>query len=387
MSLLFFLSLFILFLHIVTLADIGRGLLRMTRLTSIEPEHLTNAPRVSVIVPACNEADTIEVPLLALLDQDYPNLEIIVVNDRSTDATPKILKAIQQQSAKPFSIINIQQLTSGWLGKSHALQRGADKATGDYLLFTDADIEMEKSVISRAVTAVESDALDHLSLIFQTIGGNWLLNGMVLDAASGLLALFKPWNVKKKSSRYFMGVGAFNMVRANVYRAIGGHTTIRMHPIDDIMLGKIIKENGYSQDCFLGQPLVKVCWYSSVSAMVDGLMKNVFSVLHYRVWLALLSIVTIFILTVLPVLGALYTIGITQLFFTLSIAVRLGGLALGASLSGMSVAAIAGGFIAPVISMYIVGRTTLLTIKDNGIYWRGTYYPLEELRQSRPLLF
>lgn len=387
MSLLFFLSLFILILHIMTLADIGQGLLRMTRLKQIVSDLSTNTPRVSVIVPACNEAETIEAPLLALLDQDYPNLEIIVVNDRSTDATPKILQAIKQKSTTPFTILDIQDLPPGWMGKSHALQQGADVATGDYLLFTDADIEMERSVISRAVTAMESDGLDHLSLIFQTIGGNWLLNGMVLDAASGLLGMFKPWNAKKKTNRYFMGVGAFNMVRKDVYRSIDGHNTIRMHPIDDLMLGKIIKENGSKQDCYLGQPLVKVCWYSSVPAMVDGLMKNVFSVLHYRAWLAVLSILVLVMLTIVPIFGAMFASGMTQLFFIMIVLLRICGLGLGAILSGMPVGAVVGGLLAPVISIYIIGRATFLTTKNQGIYWRGTHYPLSELRKGRPLLF
>jgi hypothetical protein len=146
-------------------------------------------------------------------------------------------------------------------GRTVALKLGAKSGSGEILLFTDADIEMEKNTISRAVAAMEGQRLDHLSLIFQTVGGNWLLNGMVLDAAIGLLALFRPWKAQDGKSSHFMGVGAFNMVRTSAYRAVGGHDGIRMHPIDDIMLGKIIKEQGFRQMCLLGQPLVRVCWY------------------------------------------------------------------------------------------------------------------------------
>ncbi len=387
MSLLFVLALFIFFLHVLTLADIGSGLLRMTRLSNVTSNLPSSTPRVSVIVPACNEADTIEPALQALLDQDYPYLEIVVVNDRSTDDTARVLEELKQKSSKPFTLLTIDTLPGGWLGKSHALQNGADIATGDILLFTDADIEMEKTVISRAVTVFTTKKLDHLCLIFQTIGGSWLLNGMILDAASGLLTVFKPWKAAESNSRYFIGVGAFNMVRASVYKGVGGHHNISMHPIDDIMLGKVIKENGYKQECLLGQPLVRVCWYPHVSAMVEGLMKNVFSVVHYRVWLALLAMMTVFILTVFPVVGVLLSSSTTQVLWGGIILIRLVGLSFGAALSQMGPGAVLGGLLAPLMSIYILARSTCTTLMNKGMYWRGTFYPLKDLRKSRPVLF
>lgn len=386
MSLLFFLSCSILLVHIWTLADIGQGLFRMKSLKNEAVNLPPRPPRVSVIVPACNEADTIEPALLSLLEQDYPNLEVIVVNDRSTDETGAVLAKLQDANAKPFQIITVTELPEGWLGKSNGLQKGADYATGEILLFTDADVEMETTVISRAVTVFEASGLDHLSLIFQAVGGGWLLNGMILDAGSGLLAMFKPWKVSDAGSNRFMGVGAFNMVRAEVYRKIGGHSTFCMHPIDDIMLGKTIKENNYKQACLLGLPLVRVPWYATPSQMVEGLMKNVFSVLHYRVWLALIAIMMIFILTILPVLGLLLTSGNVQLLFGTSVVIRLGGLAIGARLCAMQPATILGGLIAPLMSIYIIARAVYFTLRNRGLYWRGTFYHLKELRKSKRLL-
>jgi glycosyltransferase involved in cell wall biosynthesis len=387
MSLLLLLALSIFLLHLLTLADIGRGLLRMGQLRNIIPLPRETAPRVSIIVPACNEAKTIGPALKTLLAQDYQNIEVIVVNDRSTDATGDVLLEVQQQSVKPFVIITVDELPTGWLGKSYALQKGAEQTSGEILLFTDADIEMERTTISRAVTAMESYGVDHLSLIFQTIGGNWLLNGMILDAASGLLAMFKPWKVQEAESRHFIGVGAFNMVRASAYQSCSGHSTIRMHPIDDIMLGKIIKEHGFRQICLLGYRMVTVRWYGTASEMIEGLMKNVFSVFHYRLWLAVLVIALIGLLTILPVVGLVLCSGWVKIVFGAAVAIRLGAFALGAVFYQMPFTTMFGGLVSPWVSIYIIGRATYLTLKRKGIIWRGTYYSLRELRRSRPLLF
>ncbi|SHO43217.1 glycosyltransferase [Desulfopila aestuarii] len=387
MSMFVVLAFAILIIHILTLADIGWGLLRMQWLGEIPDEVVEPFPLVSIIVPACNEEKTIEPALKSLLAQNYPHLEIIVVNDRSTDATAQLLERLQCESSRPFSVLTISELPSGWLGKSHALQTGANHATGEILIFTDADIEMEQTTVSRAVRVLETEQLDHLSLMFQQVGGSWLLNGMILDAASGLLAVFKPWRVNDEKSRYFMGVGAFNMLRAEAYRAVSGHSLIAMHPIDDIMLGKIVKEHGLKQKCLLGQPYVTVCWYSTAIEMVAGLMKNVFSVVHYRGWLAFLSMMLVFILNVLPLIGPFFSSGSVRLLFGITVLLRLLGLALGARLSGMPLSAVAGGVLAPCMSIYIIGRGAWITLKNGGISWRGSHYDLQELRKSRPLLF
>lgn len=387
MSLLLVIALVILLVHVCTMADLGLGLMKMGRLRHIAPEPPVPGPLVSVIVPACNEAETIEPALRTLLAQDYPNLEIIVVNDRSTDDTGSVLLRVQHQSDRPFAIHTIGRLPAGWLGKSHALMQGAQSASGEILLFTDADIEMEKSTISRAVAVMEGKRLDHLCLVFQIVGGNWLLNGMILDAAVGLLALFRPWKAQDPKNRHFMGVGAFNMVKAAVYRAVGGHNPIRMQPIDDIMLGKIIKEQGFRQMCQLGQPLMRVCWYGSVSAMVEGLMKNVFALFHYRAWLALLAMAAVATLTLLPVFGMFWATGGARPLFAAAVLLRLAAFAVGAPVCGMRLTAVAGSLLSPFMSIYIIGRATFLTLKHRGIFWRGSFYPLAELRKSRPLLF
>ena len=377
----------ILLVHLVVVTEIIAGVRRMGWLGDDVPEVLPETPLVSVIVPACNEEKTIESGLRSLLAQSYPRLEIIVVNDRSTDATGPLLARLQQEVPASFTVITITELPDGWLGKAHALQTGATRARGEILLFTDADIEMEPTTITRAVHRMTAARLDHLCLMFQQVGGNWLVNGMILDAASGLLALFKPWRAETSSGRWFMGVGAFNMVRAAVYRALGGHRQLAMHPIDDLMLGRLIKEQGFHQQCLLGQPFVSVCWYRTGREMVTGLMKNIFSLFHYQWPLALLTMGLVVLLSVAPFLGYFAGEGLVRLLSGATLGLRFAMLLAGAKLTGMGVSATGGGLLAPFLSLYIIGRGTWTTLRHGGINWRTTFYPLAALRASRPLLW
>lgn len=390
MSLLLMLALAIFLVQLLTFIHIALGLKTMEqlyRIPELDNHASASAPRVSVIIPACNEAETIEPALRRLLSQRYQNLEVIVVNDRSTDATGEILRRIQKESARGFELLEITELPEGWLGKANALQRGAEKATGEILLFTDADVDMEPTTIARAVQVLQSRQLDHLTLLFEHIGGNWLLNALILDSACGLLAMFRPWKAADPASGFAFGVGAFNMVRAVAYQAVGGHGRIRMQPIDDLMLGRELKAHGFRQLCMLGQHQVRVCWYPTVTAMIDGLMKNVFSVLHYRVWLALVVAVLILVGTIGPVAAVFGTSGLVQLICAAIVLTRLAGLLGMAMFYNMGPGAAMGGLVSPLLSSYIVLRAMVLVTGNSGIYWRNSYYPLKELKKCKPVIF
>lgn len=386
MSWVFVVVLLVFIVHLVVYISIGRGLHTMQQLRDLVVELPENPPLVSIIVPACNEAKTITKPLLSLLELDYPNLEIIVIDDRSTDDTLTVLKNIQQNSSRSFTLFTITDLPDGWLGKSHALMFGAAKAQGEFLLFTDADIEMERSTLDRAVTVFCERSLDHLCLLFEPRGGNGIFNGLLLDSALGLLSLFQPWRVGQPGNRNFIGVGAFNMVRTSAYNACGGHSSFSMHPIDDIMLGKVIKEHGFKQACLLGQGLVAVDWYGTVSAMCSGLMKNSFAVFHFRALFSLLTVVAVVCLHLVPLLGAVLSQGYSQLLCITILLLRVVIFGIGARLCNMSIVpTMAASVIAPFISMYILARATLTTLWNKGISWRGTHYPLDRLRAGRKM--
>ncbi len=229
---LFWLALLTLILVLAIVVDLVRGD-RSTRYLRDQPPLTTRpAPKVSVIVAARNEAKKIEPALRSLMQQDYPHFEIIVVNDRSDDETGPIVDRIPG-----ISVVHVSDLPAGWLGKNHALHLGAEQATGDWLLFTDADVHMEPTAISRAMHG----ARDHLAVSPQlTMPGMWLqIFGGTFMIFFGIYA--RPWKAVDSQSRRYIGIGAFNLVRAEVYRAVGGHTRIAMRPDDDMKLGQLIK--------------------------------------------------------------------------------------------------------------------------------------------------
>ena len=240
----FWLAIFSLLLTVVFTLEAALGMRRMMTLDNVPPLQQENVPKVSVIIPACNEAETIEPALKSILAMDYSDLEVIAVNDRSVDRTGAVLEQMQKKYPG-LQIYDISELPEGWLGKNHALQYGAERARGEYLLFTDADIIMEKSSLARAMHHMLENGLDHMSMFFKSIAPGGFLNALILDAGGGLMLLLKPWKAKDPKSKRYMGVGAFNLVKSDVYKAIDGHRTIAMHPIDDVMLGKVIKHSSF----------------------------------------------------------------------------------------------------------------------------------------------
>lgn len=370
---------------IISSVTLARGLKKMRRLSDMGTGHPGAGPLVSLIVPACNEERNIEKSLVSLLSQEYTNLEIIVVNDRSTDSTPAILKRLKSRFPG-LTILEIVDLPEGWMGKSHALTKGAALAKGEYLVFTDADVVLEKTTISRAVAYMQGNRLDHLTLGFKNVTRGWLLNSLILDAAMGLLFLFRPWTVKKSSSRSFMGIGAFNMLKRSVYQEIGGHEDIKMHPIDDMMLGKLIKQHGFFQDCLLADDFVVVPWYDSVRAMSHGLEKNVFAVVHYRVLLIPVVLAAIIIPSIWPLWGLVLGDTAVQTVCLFTLGIRLVTFYKGLLVQGLPEWYLPGALITPYLSCYIILKSVFVTIKNDGILWRDRHYPLDELRKTEPLL-
>lgn len=389
MDFVLFLAIAVFIIVFLSTADLSLGVLSMTKLDNVQPAQDQDEalPSVSIIVPACNEGAKIESAILTLLQQDYQNLEIIAVNDRSIDNTGAILERLRQQKSNKLKVLHVRNLPQGWMGKNHALKFGADHATGEYLLFTDGDIHMEKSTISRAIGHMRRQQIDHISLIFENSSPGILLNSLILDAGTGLLQSFRPWRAIKKSSRNFMGVGGFNLLKKSVYSSIGGFERIKMHPVDDMMLGKVIKRSGFHQECLLGTNFVQVPWYENVGQMIAGLMKNILAVINYRFCLVPPLLLILFILNIVPFWGLLLTHGKTQLIFGLIVLMKTATSYNGTRLLRISPWCALGTLISPYILFYIVLKATWLNARDNGIYWRGTHYSLADLRKNERMLF
>jgi glycosyltransferase involved in cell wall biosynthesis len=229
-------------------------------------------PRISIIVPARNEEESIRATLLRLLALDYSNYEIIAVNDRSTDRTGEIMDEVADLSARPtLQVVHISKLPPGWLGKTHAMWSASERATGEWFLFTDADVMFRPDVLRRAIAYAEAERVDHLVLfprmIMKSAGEKMMI------AFFQVLFVFghRPWKVADPKARDHMGVGAFNMVRRPVYDAIGTYRALRMEVLDDMKLGKVVKNAGYTQRNVYGEDLISLRWANGAFGMVDNL--------------------------------------------------------------------------------------------------------------------
>ena len=343
-----------------------------------------DAPRVSIIVPARNEQEMIEPSLTRLLAINYPNYEVLVVNDRSTDATGDILDRVAASASAHGRLraIHISELPSGWLGKTHAMWTAAQQATGDWLLFTDADVLFKRGVLRRAIAYAETEKADHLVLfprmLMHTAGERMMIAFFQTLFTFG----HRPWKVADPKTKDHMGVGAFNLVRRHVYESIGTYHALRMEVLDDMKLGKVIKNAGFAQRNVFGEDLISIRWARGAMGVVDNLTKNFFAILSFQWWRTLLSTAVLLFLNLGPFVGIWLTHGAARIPYIIALG-SMFCIYLGMSFKSAIPAYY---FLLHPISTLLFGytliRSMLHTLWNDGVTWRGTKYPLEELRKG-----
>jgi glycosyltransferase involved in cell wall biosynthesis len=379
---LFYLAAFTAVLWAVVFIEVLAGNFSIQFLRDVSVKPFAPLPKVSIIIPACNEERNIEEALQSVLNQDYQNLEILVINDRSIDNTGAILKRISELDTR-LHIAEITKLPQGWLGKNHALHFGAQQATGEILLFTDADIVLHPATVSKAVTYMVDNHRDHITMAPEVRMPNDLL--AIFVAAFGIFFSIyaRPWKAKNPRSRSHIGIGAFNMIRAEVYRAVGAHKAIAMRPDDDLKLGKLIKKNGYSQEFLFGKDMLWVEWYASFGELIQGLEKNSFSGLGYNVLTVIGSTIAMLLLNVLPFFIIFFTHGITQILYAFVVFLILLLCCLSVQFHDSKRWYGIGFPFAALLMVYIVWRSMVVIYLNNGINWRGTHYSLAELKANK----
>jgi len=362
--------------------DVLVGLATTPRLGDYPPRADAGAPLVSVVVAARDEERGVERGMASLLAQRYPALEIVAVDDRSTDRTGAILDRFAAADPR-LRVVHVPQLPAGWLGKNHALWLGAAAARGEWLLFTDADVVMTAEVVSRAVTYAERQGRDSVTLFPVIPMPGILLQAFVASGGVIFHAVLRPRKARDPKSRHFVGVGAFNLVRSAAYARSGGHERIRLRPDDDIKLGKILKRSGAKVDAISGSGMVSVEWYHSLREAIDGLMKNAFSVVEYRP-LLMLAGVPLFLVTGLgPLAALLLGSGMVRLIGAVTVLFQL---LLHAAAAREVGAPRRAAILFPMVSVlyaWIILRALVLNLSQGGITWRGTFYPLADLKKNR----
>lgn len=338
-------------------------------------------PSVSIVACARNEETSIAQAVTTLLNQDYPDYELIVVNDRSTDRTGAILKELQLNYPS-LVVATVETLPAGWLGKCNAMKVGATTAKGQWLLFTDADVFMQPDTLKRAISFAHREQADHLALAPACTLPSWMLTVLVSTFVVFFKLFVKPAQISNPSSLAHVGIGAFNLLRSHVYRDIGGHEPIRLRPDDDVKLGKLVKQHGYRQRFASGIGQISVPWYSTLGQMMRGLEKNCFAGVDYKLGKIAGANIVSFLTFVAPFLLVWFVGGISFWLMLTACSLVLG---IGVHSARSAGYRVDHGLFFPLgvlLFLYTFDRAVFLTLLRGGINWRDTFYSLDELKRN-----
>lgn len=364
-----------------------------------------DAPLISVCVPARNEARNIRACMESILQQDYPNFEVIVVDDRSTDGTSEILRQLLLESDRLLSksrehtppgrpslhIIHGSDLPEGWAGKPHALfqaSAAARSAPGAWLCFVDADTFLAPEALSSCyVKAFETNAAMFTIMTFQILGSFWerAIMPIVMTALS---VGFSPRKVNDPNSRDAIANGQFILIKRSVYDAIGGHASVKDQIVEDKAIAEQVKWNGYRLIVANGYAVARTRMYTSLSEMWEGWTKNMYLGLSDRPSLtilgafgAFLALVAALILPLWPLLGlfwylqgggwlAIAVIAKSLILWTIVIYARM-QVSIGMGISpwyAFTLPVGAGVFAA------MLFRSTWNVLSGRGVTWKGRTY-------------
>ena len=282
----------------------------------------SNPPLISVCIPARNEERNIRTCVEAVLNQDYPNFEVIILDDRSTDSTPKILRELVsiRSATRPttaqndrLKIINGSDLPEGWAGKPHALYQASVIARGEWLCFIDADTFLTSEALSSCYAkALETQADMFTIMTFQILGSFWEKAVMPL-VMTALSVGFSPRKVNDPKTKDAIANGQFILIKRTVYDAIGGHESVRDSIVEDKAISEQVKWNGYRLVVAEGMKVAKTRMYTSLSEMWEGWTKNIYLGLRDQaglLWLsafgAFLAFMASIFLPAWPLLGVIW---------------------------------------------------------------------------------
>ena len=367
-----------------------RGMTSVLDLTAMDEGQLpalpeSNGPDVTVIVPARDEQDSIQQTLESLLGSTGVRAQIVAIDDRSEDRTGELM---DRSASKPYEfsntleVIHNRDLPAGWLGKPHALALGVARARAPWLLFTDGDVTFAPQTLGLALRAATKAGADHFVLV-PTLTHEGVLAAGVQGSIQALGQwAARMWKVQDPKAKDFFGVGGFNLLRTDALEAFGGMERLRMEIVEDVSLGWLVKKELRRKSMMvLGPGLAKIAWMQGPFGIVSLLEKNAFAGFRYRVDVAVAASVALVLQAVVPLLalaaGRWGVSACVTLYCSVAMSFhanrKLNNISpLLAVLYAPSVLILAWSFL----------RSMILTVRRGGVAWRGTIYPLAELKRA-----
>lgn len=372
-------------------AEALRSLPGVTDLTLVDWDTApVGEPSLVVVVPARNEEENIAATLDALLLADYQPMRILAVDDRSTDGTGRIIDAYVAEHSRRqpgrmnepsrMNAIHITELPEGWLGKTFALTVATENSDSEYLLYTDADVLFSPSILRRAMAYAESSKADHL-VVMPTPQVKSRAEGMILGFLQVLgLWLSRPWRVEDpEAMRDIAGVGAFNLVRREALRKIGGWTPQRLAVLEDVTLGRRMKAAGLRQRVAFAPGLVLLHWAEGGGGMVRAMTKNFFAAFNFQPLLVLAAVLWIAVFFLAPLAGLAWWPTLAPSLIVLCCIAAMYRVIGESSQIDWRYAWLYP--LGAVAFLYAMLRSMAVVWARRGVVWRGTHYSLRDLRR------
>lgn len=352
------------------------GAARMNRLEHVVPVERAVWPRVSFVVPACDEAESIEPAMRSLLAQAYPDLSVIAVDDRSSDDTGAIIDRLASEHPR-LTAVHVQTLPDGWLGKLNALQKGVERSDGTWLLFADADANLRPDTLKKAICWADRTELDFLSAL-PTIQSAGFLGDTMINVVLGMFCLGnRPWRVSDPRSATIAATGAFMLVRRSAFDRTPGFEWLRLEVADDFGLCQMIKTHGGRCELMLGGEEITIRWYSSLREIISKMQKNFFAVTgrfslpRIAAQALVLAWLAFFPLALALPGGSTWRAGVLAACLGAQVAMTIAG----ALFAGRSLVPSLFPSLGFALTAFVALRSGIVGHRLGGISWRGVVYP------------
>jgi glycosyltransferase involved in cell wall biosynthesis len=361
-----------------------RIIAKVPLLEKLPKKNLENHPKISVIIPARNEADTIEPAIETRLQDDYPNFEIILIDDRSSDGTSGIIEKIAAKDNR-VKAIHISELPFGWLGKQHAMHQGIKQATGDWFLFSDADVRIKPGTMKLAMGYCDVKKIDHLAIFPEMPPTNFLLDSLLSVFIRFLCIGGRIWAIENDKSSAAVGSGSFNLVRRSAYEKTRGFEWLRLETVDDAALGRMLKETGARSALINGRNYVSVNLYRTLRGMAIGCERPVFAGIgnFSLIWLLLTGLINFgfemspFFALIPNGIPSVNFVGLIMVVLALATSILIGRWMNRPLLPTIFYP------IGTTIMVVFMIRAGILGAKRGGVFWRDTFYPTELLKEGK----
>lgn len=341
-------------------------------------------PRITIVVPACNEEASIEAALRSKLGSSYPDLEVVVVVDRSSDRTLALAERVAAEDAR-LKVVEVTTLPEGWLGKVHALDRGVREATGEFILFSDADVHFSVDLLERVALVMAKRGLDFVTLVPDMTPVSPPFDAVLTTFIRMLITGGRLWRVRDPESPVGVGAGLFNMARRSAFDRTPGFEWLKMEVADDVAFGQMMKQWGARCEVFRGRGDVMLPFYESLGHMIRGIEKNSYAALsRFRPGVAVTLLALLFALEIAP-LALLFVprslgFDVVRSLSALTMVLLTGSQLIIARWAGRPLATAGFPWFGAAVLLVATARSMVITHAQGGIIWRGTFYPLAALR-------